>query len=185
LSAALTSCRSGTCRRFSIDLLPASVRRRHAQRCPGSPAVLRAMDDGRPYVSQRIALELVNLCLDDLWQDEAGGWWRCVRMGKGRKDRLVPGQGLAGHRRAQPGPQVGSGDLSVPHAPEPPHVHSAGLADRARVQDNRRSLELIGGCLVRCSGLQKLSRRHACLAPPRCFDTPGTGSRCRRQKACG
>jgi integrase/recombinase XerD len=34
--------------------------------------------------------ELVDLYLDDFSQDEAGGWWLRVRMGKGRKDRLVP-----------------------------------------------------------------------------------------------
>jgi site-specific recombinase XerD len=34
--------------------------------------------------------ELMNLRLDDFSQDEAGGWWVRVRMGKGRKDRLVP-----------------------------------------------------------------------------------------------
>jgi site-specific recombinase XerD len=34
--------------------------------------------------------ELVNIRLDDFSRDEAGGWWVRIRMGKGRKDRLVP-----------------------------------------------------------------------------------------------
>ncbi len=34
--------------------------------------------------------ELVNTCLGDFSQDEAGSWWLRIRMGKGRKDRLVP-----------------------------------------------------------------------------------------------
>jgi integrase/recombinase XerD len=34
--------------------------------------------------------ELVNVRLDALSQDEAGNWWLLVKMGKGRKDRLVP-----------------------------------------------------------------------------------------------
>lgn len=34
--------------------------------------------------------ELVNVRLEDFSQDESGGWWLLVRMGKGRKDRLIP-----------------------------------------------------------------------------------------------
>ena len=34
--------------------------------------------------------ELVNVRLGDFSQDEAGNWWLLVKMGKGRKDRLVP-----------------------------------------------------------------------------------------------
>jgi len=35
-------------------------------------------------------LELVKVRLADLSQDETGSWWLLVKMGKGRKDRLVP-----------------------------------------------------------------------------------------------
>jgi integrase/recombinase XerD len=34
--------------------------------------------------------ELVNSRLKDFSQDEADGWWVLVKMGKGRKDRLIP-----------------------------------------------------------------------------------------------
>ena len=34
--------------------------------------------------------ELINVRLDDFSQDETGNWWVLVKMGKGRKDRLVP-----------------------------------------------------------------------------------------------
>ena len=32
----------------------------------------------------------MNVRLGDFTQDEDGGWWLLVKMGKGRKDRIVP-----------------------------------------------------------------------------------------------
>jgi integrase/recombinase XerD len=58
-------------------------------------AALRA--GPREYALASLALgaglrvsELVNVQLEDFTQDEEGTWWLRVKMGKGRKDRVVP-----------------------------------------------------------------------------------------------